>query len=452
MFESEPDRTAILVLGMHRSGTSATAGVLGRLGVELGSELLPPQPDNPKGFFEHAGIVALHDEVLGFFQTTWDDPRSLPVGWDHDPRLVPLRRRLKAILRESFSGAPLWGVKDPRLCRLIPFWIPVLQDLGVTPKALLVVRKPMEVSASLRRRGKMMPEQATMLWLSHVLTAERDSRNLPRTIVLYEDLLRDWTCEIRRIAGTLGVDLFAFSQELKDGVADFLEPELRIHRSSDAAALHAPQNKWADRVYSALVQWRNEGTSPTFLCDLTLRGLARAEAAAEPIAAYLYSQIRSVRSAHDAAMAAGTAHAARADRAEESARDAVARAERADANASDMTIQANQASMDSARAVARSVRAEATAAEAEATAEQLRQVLARTIDDYTHVVQERDTILASATWKATWIVRAAGSQLPTPVKRTIRSGIRILWRALTLNAPRKLREQRLHIREERKRT
>ena len=72
---------AILVLGMHRSGTSAVTGALRLCGVELGTELMQPGSDNPKGFWEHAGVVAIHERLLAALERSWNDPRPLPADW-----------------------------------------------------------------------------------------------------------------------------------------------------------------------------------------------------------------------------------------------------------------------------------------------------------------------------------------------------------------------------------
>jgi len=295
---------------MHRSGTSATAGVLKRVGVELGSELLPPQPDNPKGFFEHARIIRLHDEVLSIFDATWDDPRSLPERWEQDPRLASPRQRLKVILRRTFAERPLWGIKDPRLCRLLPFWMPVLHELNVSAKAVLVVRNPAETSASLRRRNGMMPEHAAMLWLSHVLASERHSRELPRVVMLYDDLMRDWASEVQRASDVIGIDLFAFSENIKDDVTNFLESELWHYNKTDAPPLSAPQNLWVIKTYDAMVRWRREAVLPTPVCDQAFEALAQGELAAQPISTYLRVRFSSEGAALRAGQAAKEAERA----------------------------------------------------------------------------------------------------------------------------------------------
>ena len=72
---------ALLVLGMHRSGTSALTRVLNLLGASLGDDLMPPGDDNPLGFWEHQGIVSVHEALLVALERRWDDPRPMPDDW-----------------------------------------------------------------------------------------------------------------------------------------------------------------------------------------------------------------------------------------------------------------------------------------------------------------------------------------------------------------------------------
>ena len=76
----ETNSRALLILGMHRSGTSAVTGALALRGVYLGQDLMPPGPDNPRGFWEHAGVVAIHERLLEALDRRWDDLRAMPAG------------------------------------------------------------------------------------------------------------------------------------------------------------------------------------------------------------------------------------------------------------------------------------------------------------------------------------------------------------------------------------
>src|SRR5580700_8927125 len=76
--------TALVVLGMHRSGTSALTGMLHHLGVALGSRLMAATPDNPRGYWEHSDIVAVHERLMTALGWGWDDIRSLPAGFERE--------------------------------------------------------------------------------------------------------------------------------------------------------------------------------------------------------------------------------------------------------------------------------------------------------------------------------------------------------------------------------
>src|SRR6202035_743232 len=102
--------TAIIVLGMHRSGTSALTGMLHHLGVALGERLMPATADNPRGYLEHIDIVAAHERILSALGWSWDDIRALPAGFEHSEAAAEGRRELAAIVRRAFAGAALWGL------------------------------------------------------------------------------------------------------------------------------------------------------------------------------------------------------------------------------------------------------------------------------------------------------------------------------------------------------
>src|SRR5581483_9655837 len=110
-------------------------------------------------------------------------------------------------LRDGGAGAPLWGVKDPRLCRLLPLWRPLLAGLGARPCFILAVRHPAEVAGSLLRRDGLNAGCAAILWLRHVLEAERGSRGAARAIVHYEDLVggAGWRAVAARLAAQFGI-------------------------------------------------------------------------------------------------------------------------------------------------------------------------------------------------------------------------------------------------------
>lgn len=200
-------RVCILVTGMHRSGTSAAAGALGLCGVALGDELLAPGIDNPKGYFEHERAVGINERLLARLGSRWDDVRALPAGWQDSAAGQEALVAIEALISEEFADAPLWALKDPRLCRLMPLWLTALRRHGVQPVALFVARDPAEVAASIQARNGWAPPLAELAWLRHMLEAEAASRDLPRTAIAYDALLADPLASLTAALGRLGIVL-----------------------------------------------------------------------------------------------------------------------------------------------------------------------------------------------------------------------------------------------------
>lgn len=247
-------RQMMLVLGMHRSGTSAVAGTLSLLGVDFSPRLIAAAADNPKGFFEHADIWQLDQDILEGLGSQWDDPLPLPGDWLESVVAHEAELKLHAILQRDFAHSKLAGIKDPRMCRLMPGWSDWLQQEGYSPQIVLVIRHPAEVIASLGRRDDLPADQVAWVWLRYVLEAEADTRGLSRTIVRYARLLQDWRREVERIADVLDllwpVPLEAAAPE----VDAFLEPTLRHgYVAANAPAVSARLQSWLDRVYAAVI-------------------------------------------------------------------------------------------------------------------------------------------------------------------------------------------------------
>jgi hypothetical protein len=243
---------AILVLGMHRSGTSALTRVLNLLGAELGQDLLAPAADNRLGFWEDHKIVDIHDALLSGLGRSWDDLRELPVGWLDSTAAASAREALLDHLRKEFDGKPLWTVKDPRMCRLMPLWRQVLGDLGIRMCAVLAVRHPCEVIGSLVARSGMAEAKARLMWLEHMAEAELATRGVPRVVVTYEQILADWEACARRMGAGLGVDWPVAIEAAKSSIDSFLNTGERHHYARKAAPASIESSNLVDSLYLAL--------------------------------------------------------------------------------------------------------------------------------------------------------------------------------------------------------
>jgi hypothetical protein len=176
---------------MHRSGTSAVTRVINLLGADLPENLMPSAADNPRGFWESRDLMALHDEMLRAGGTSWDDWTRLGPDW-LDPAIASgFRARLLALLEADFGRSHLFVIKDPRICRLVPLWRSVLEEFGATVRVVIPVRNPVEVATSLVSRNGFSAAWSMLVWLRHVLDAERETRDLPRSVIRFRDLLHD---------------------------------------------------------------------------------------------------------------------------------------------------------------------------------------------------------------------------------------------------------------------
>ncbi len=221
-----------LVAGMHRSGTSALAGALQILGVDFGARLMAPRSgENDRGFFEDLVVYEIHRKLFCVAGGRWDDLWGPGVGRLRDGLAGELGEELATWLEERLGWGRPWGVKDPRLCRLLPLWLEMLEERGVEPRLLLVYRHPAEVADSLGRRDGFTPEKSGLLWAEHNLSAELYSRGRFRAAVAFEDLLVDPVGVLRGVEESLELRWPRSVADAEEELRDFLDPGLRHHRA-----------------------------------------------------------------------------------------------------------------------------------------------------------------------------------------------------------------------------
>lgn len=224
-------KTALVVLGMHRSGTSSVAGALALLGASAPQTLMRPAEDNPRGFWESEVLAGLNDRMLQTVGSTWHDWRRFDSAAISD-RSPTFRAEAANKLASEFGGAELIVLKDPRICRLFGFWRSVLEAAGYRVVVVSPLRPPAEVAASLMARNAMSRSHALRLWLRHVSEAERASRHQPRRFLAWSDFIADWRAQIERMSRDLGV-AFDRSPEAEARVDDFLSAELKRQNAAE---------------------------------------------------------------------------------------------------------------------------------------------------------------------------------------------------------------------------
>jgi hypothetical protein len=256
---------AAVILGMHRSGTSALARAFSFCGFALPTDLMQPQPDNPKGFWESTSIVQLNEEILAGLGSGWQDPalwhvpgRTLAAAKQAVAAAVRDRwlARAASIVCEVFGDAAAIVVKDPRISLFLPLWRDALREAGYEPSFILIHRNPLDVAASLRRRNGMALRAGIQLWQRYLVAALDPANGIAfDTVVAFEDLLALPVQTMQRLTKRLGASVR--DQEL----ADFIAVGDAHHSSADAAVESSPiVSAQVKLVWDLLRKW--EETSP----------------------------------------------------------------------------------------------------------------------------------------------------------------------------------------------
>ena len=243
-------RTCILILGMHRSGTSALGGIFNRSGLSCGKDLMPANIYNQKGYYENLKIWKFNEKILTSLVSSWHLvlPESLPseIIKDHS-------RELEEIIFTESLGDKLFFIKDARISFLFPLYEKALKDIGFDIKIVIPYRHPYEVALSLQKRDGFSIEKGYMLWLDHLLSTEKLSRAYPRIFSKYDDLLKDPLIQLERILDALKIEI-DFSDSQKSEIKEFIDNSLKHNVANDIQL---------NPLISKLYQTKDSFNSPT---------------------------------------------------------------------------------------------------------------------------------------------------------------------------------------------
>ena len=147
-------QTAVIILGMHRSGTSSLVGSLQQKGLFLG-EVFEWSPFNLKGNRENEEIMKLNDSVLISSNGSWDNPPEF-LRWEE----IHKKERNRIIKNFTKSKHDFFGFKDPRTMFTLPFW---KEGLSVA-RFVGTFRHPLKVAKSLNTRNGLTLDEGLHLW------------------------------------------------------------------------------------------------------------------------------------------------------------------------------------------------------------------------------------------------------------------------------------------------
>jgi len=226
-------RAWVLVIGMHRSGTSAMAGALHGLGLELPVDLMIGGGDNP-AHNESNALSRVNDALLGILGGTWDDPPAVEVGWETRADMAATMETVSGAVANAFpfSAPAVW--KDPRTSLLLPYWRRVLSPIA---GVVLIWRSPIAAARSLRTRDRIVIDQGLALWRHYNEAALENVFGCSHLIIEYDDMVNDRTASSALVGSWLSEVVPGFTLRA-DGVAQAraaVSPFLRHHRGDPGA-------------------------------------------------------------------------------------------------------------------------------------------------------------------------------------------------------------------------
>jgi hypothetical protein len=250
---------------MHRAGTSALTGVLSHLGAQTPKTIMTADSYNPTGYGESRAFYAFHERLLASAGSAWTDFAPFNPGWFKSPIAEHFGAELRDLIAAEFGSAPFFLMKDPRICRFLPFWLLQLERLAITPKAIICVRNPLEIAASLNRRDGLSIRRSLLLWLRHALDGEAGTRKLRRAFVHYEDLLSDWRGVVQRLERELDLSWPNRSSKTEQEIDELLCQEFKHHHCSQDELLRRENvPDWVKTVYLILADGVPSGKARSF--------------------------------------------------------------------------------------------------------------------------------------------------------------------------------------------
>ncbi|MFF1858029.1 sulfotransferase family protein [Bacillus mycoides] len=221
-------RKLFLVIAIHRSGSSAVAGVLDLLGVNMGNNLLQATPANIKGFFENVNFIMINEKILEILNMTWMTPRLRRKNFESEYQLV----QSKLLLDESKSVFNkemklIWGLKDPRILLTFDVWKSYLED--TSDITYVFVWRPLEESIkSLSYRDNIdlkLAEDILKIYYKNFMyyRAELKRTNNDIVDIHFKDLLKNPESFVREINLRLNQE-HNYNLDL---IKDFLDIDLK---------------------------------------------------------------------------------------------------------------------------------------------------------------------------------------------------------------------------------
>lgn len=245
----------IIILGMHRSGTSVAARISQCMGAYLGedSELMGISLDNLDGHFENIEAVDINNRILYFCNREWYSLKT-PIPDYNSLWIKKEMQKIKDLIYHLHEKSDIVAIKDPRICILLPLWDKVLKELQIEVNYIWVFRNPLEVMESLRKRDGCNCEYSLLLWLHYNLSILKYLQGKEYLLINYRDIL-DQPYTLEKLSRLLECE---FDDNLKLELRHIIKHRY-CHSDYLFQDVKNTQNKLLSDLYSALLEgWEAE--------------------------------------------------------------------------------------------------------------------------------------------------------------------------------------------------
>ncbi|OOF20403.1 glycosyl transferase family 2 [Salinivibrio sp. IB574] len=262
----KPPRQVVVVLGMHRSGTSALTKALQVLGVSLSENLMPEGEFNPKGHWEDLDIVSINEKLLAHCGCVWFSPYQPELDLN-DSFVDALIDEAAALLLKRVDELGCYGFKDPRTSRLLVFWQAVFARAGIKPKYVYALRNPRDIVKSLRKRDQFTDLHGYLLWGHHTF----DNLTLLADESLYwapfEALLQSPRKVMTELAEFIALPP-APEKDLEAFCKDYIDPSL-CHSASTLTDLYCAEHvsPWVIALFKCIQRLSESQSNPSVLAQ-----------------------------------------------------------------------------------------------------------------------------------------------------------------------------------------
>jgi hypothetical protein len=227
--DSNSDDPCVAVIGMGRSGTSATAGLLVNLGLSgpRGDDLLPAMKSNESGHWESRSVIRCNGRLLRSVGADDHAPPPITLNWDQSPEYASTAAAAQRWYEDAHGGGPVM-VKDPRMCYTVGFW---RKALPAPMAALFVLRNPIEVARSVKTRDGLPMSLGLSVWDRSVRSAALGLQGLPILVLRYDKMLSEpleGTAKVVEFLDQLGIPV---SADAVERASSWFDPKLQHERS-----------------------------------------------------------------------------------------------------------------------------------------------------------------------------------------------------------------------------